>query len=788
MTHIRPLVLGLALSGLAAPLAAQGFGRAVAIQGTDVLVGEPSAGLTPGQVYVFRRGQGGVYIEAARLRASDAAPNDGFGTAIAVRGEWALVSASHQNDSKGAAYVLRRDNRGRWTETGRLLADDAAIGDGFGDAVALGEGIAFVAAAQQDSGAGAVYVFRLQGDRWVQSAKLYPTDRQGGDRFGAVLAVADNQLIASATGRDSRKGIVYVFGMNSEGAWQQQAALEPAGVESNARVGASLLVNAGRVLIGAPGVDRFAGAVYAFGRSEAGDWREQVTLRPFDQARNLQFGTSLAAAGNDILVGAPGASRFQGRVYRFRYDPASEAFTSAVKLAGDSIPASGQFGGTLAASGDLAVAGATGDDNGAGTATVLERSNDEWRPRTKVAGALASVEPMIGERRECRDGRVGMFGCDGVDMMAFLPIAAIGGGRGIAMNDIWGWTDPETGQEWALVGRTDGTAFVDVTDPERPRYAGSLAMTDGARANFWRDIKVYHNHAFIVADGAGQHGMQVFDLTQLRRTGGQAHALQATALYAGVASVHNIVIDTASGYAFAVGSNSGGETCGGGLHMIDIRTPTNPTFAGCFADPSTGRSGTGYTHDAQCVLYAGPDADYHGHQICFGANETALSIADVTSKEAPIAVATASYPNVGYTHQGWLTDDQRFFYMDDELDELQGKTDGTRTLIWDVADLDDPVLLGAYVSENKASDHNLYIVGNLMYQSNYTSGLRVYDIADRAHPRPVGHFDTVPYGEDAPGFGGSWSNYPFFASGTIVVTSGAEGLFVLRRQSPALVP
>jgi choice-of-anchor B domain-containing protein len=189
------------------------------------------------------------------------------------------------------------------------------------------------------------------------------------------------------------------------------------------------------------------------------------------------------------------------------------------------------------------------------------------------------------------------------------------------------------------------------------------------------------------------------------------------------------------------------------------------------------------------VTYHGPDQDYAGHEICFGANETALSIADVTDKESPVAIATASYPNVGYTHQGWLTDDQRYFYMDDELDELQGKTDGTRTLIWDVADLDDPVLLGAYVSDNKSSDHNLYIVGNLMYQSNYTSGLRVLDsvfVADPTAPRlePVAFFDTFPWHSD-PTFEGTWSNYPYFESGTIAVSGIDEGLFLLRLNQDA---
>jgi len=237
-----------------------------------------------------------------------------------------------------------------------------------------------------------------------------------------------------------------------------------------------------------------------------------------------------------------------------------------------------------------------------------------------------------------------------------------------------------------------------------------------------------------------------------------------------------------------VGNSQGGETCGGGLHMINIQDPIHPVFAGCFADTTTGRARTGYSHDAMCIVYRGPDTEHRGSEVCFGANETALSIADVSDKAHPVALAKASYPNVGYSHQGWITDDHRYFYMDDELDELGGTVAGTRTLIWDVSDLDDPLLVKEYISLNRATDHNLYVRGNLMFQSNYVSGLRVLDISTPEQPVEVGYFDTVPVGDDEPGFGGSWSNYPYFKSGVVVVTSKEEGLFVLRPRPRTVIP
>ena len=176
---------------------------------------------------------------------------------------------------------------------------------------------------------------------------------------------------------------------------------------------------------------------------------------------------------------------------------------------------------------------------------------------------------------------------------------------GSRTNDVWGWTDPQTGREYAIVGRSNGTAFVDISDPTDPVYLGSLRKTPGSLASSWRDMKVFDNHVFVVADGAGPHGMQVFDLTRLRDVAGEPAAFLPDALYQRIASVHNIAINERTGIAYALGSGSGGETCGGGLHMIDINTPTEPTFVGCFRDGTTGRAGTGYVHDAQCIHLPG---------------------------------------------------------------------------------------------------------------------------------------------------------------------------------------
>ncbi len=393
---------------------------------------------------------------------------------------------------------------------------------------------------------------------------------------------------------------------------------------------------------------------------------------------------------------------------------------------------------------------------------------------------VAPIRPAA-EVGVCEGGSVEGFGCSGVDLMAHMSVSDLGAMSGGSVSDLWGWTDPTSGREYAIVGRDDGAAFVDLSDPGNPVYVGELPVTTGAAPSMWRDIKVYADHAFVVSDFAGAHGLQIFDLTRLRDVdvAKLPVTFEADAHYDGIHSAHNIAINEETGFAYVVGASGGGETCGGGLHMINVREPKTPRFSGCFADVRTGFSRTGYTHDVQCIRYRGPDVDYRDREICLAANENALSVADVTDKDSPVALAVAEYPLIGYLHQGWVTQDHRHLYMNDEADEIGGLVSRTRTLVWDIQDLNDPVLVKEYLGTTTASDHNLYIQDQYMYQANYQSGLRILDISAPLSPTEIGYFDTAPGSSDEPGFSGAWSVYPYFESGLIIVSSIGEGLFVL---------
>lgn len=764
-----------------------GFGGSAVVGDGEIIVGSTGQTSDAGQLYIYTK-QDGEWTESGRILASDGANDNRFGRALALHGSTLLVGATLQDAPQGAAYIFEKGDDGMWKESAKLIPSETE--ENYGRAVAVNDNFALIATVSKGGGKGAVYVFHKSGDgTWEEHSVLMPEDLQQGDFFGLSVSLSGNRAIVGAPAyqREDYAGSAYVFAYDAaSNEWKQEEKLEVADMDSRSAFGHAVIAYENYAAIGVPGDNQGTGAVYLYMRDgEAGNWQSGGKMVPFDGEPGTQFGMQLGINPNGLWVGAPRASSTRGAIYAMDYDFGSSVWTGVSKIHAVESNRGGQFGNFFAANDGVALIGETGADNGLGIAHVFEQNDmGKWESQTSFFTEIQGMESVVGAKVDCEDGEASLFGCDNVDLLSFVPLHELGGNRGARLNDIWGWEDPDTGIEYTLLGRTDGTSFVDISNPSNPVLVGTLALTEGANPASWRDIKVYQDHAFIVADGAGQHGMQVFDLTQLRDVDAadMPVAFEQSALYDEVASVHNIVINEDTGYAYAVGSNSGGETCGGGLHIIDIRDQLRPTFAGCFSDTETGRSGTGYTHDAQCVTYSGPDTDHQGKEICFSSNETALSIGDVSDKENTIALSNADYPNVGYAHQGWLTEDQKFFYMNDELDEVSGNVTNTRTIIWDVQDLDDPQLVKEFFLETTASDHNLYIRGNLMYQSNYNSGLRIYDISDIENPTPAGHFDTNPFEEGA-GFDGSWSNYPYFESGVIAVSSIGQGLFLVKKSN-----
>ncbi len=369
----------------------------------------------------------------------------------------------------------------------------------------------------------------------------------------------------------------------------------------------------------------------------------------------------------------------------------------------------------------------------------------------------------------CLDGLADGYPCLGYDLVAHLPLSVFDAQSG---NDAWGWTDPLTQKEYVLMGLNTGTAFVDISQADDPIYLGILPRTNetALQGDAWRDVKVFQNHAFVVSE-ASNHGLQVFDLTRLRNVENPPQVFTTDAHYTEIGNAHNVVINEKTGFAYTVGSRN---SYNGGPHFINILNPKAPTPAG-------GYGGHGYSHDAQVVSYRGPDEDYTGKEIYIGSNENELVLIDVTDKANPTPISSVTYPDYQYTHQGWFDETQKYFFVGDELDEVK-KGYNTRTLVFDMSDLKNPLLHYEYLGSLSTIDHNGYVLGNTFYLANYTSGVRMIDISqiETKKMTEIGFFDTYP-DHDNTTFNGVWNVYPYFDSGIIVVSDINSGLFLIQK-------
>ncbi|MDC8004117.1 choice-of-anchor B family protein [Aureisphaera galaxeae] len=364
----------------------------------------------------------------------------------------------------------------------------------------------------------------------------------------------------------------------------------------------------------------------------------------------------------------------------------------------------------------------------------------------------------------CESGMADIFPCENYDLVSQIPLSTM---NSVKANDSWGWTDPMDGKEYAIICLNEATAFIDISDPLNPIYLGQMPG-ESTQHTTWRDAKTYENHVYVVSEDSG-HGMQVFDLTRLRNVASPPEIFTPDNVYTDFGSAHNIAINEDTGYAYALGTS----TFSGGAHFIDLSDPANPVADG-------GHNADGYTHDAHIVTYNGPDSDYTGQEIMIASNETEVDIVDVTDKANPVTIGTIAYNNVNYTHQGWLTEDHRYFILGDETDELNTGIN-SRTIFFDFEDLDNPQFHFEYEGPTGATDHNGYVKGDKFYLANNAAGLRVVDISDIANANATqeGYFDSYPTNDNS-GFNGSWNVYPFFESGHIVISDRAQGFLLVR--------
>ena len=383
----------------------------------------------------------------------------------------------------------------------------------------------------------------------------------------------------------------------------------------------------------------------------------------------------------------------------------------------------------------------------------------------------------------CTGGFAGEYPCQGIDFMSRVPLSSFTGSP-LSASNLWGYVDLDDNREYAIIGLRNGTGVVDITDPVNPVIVGHIAGVSSQ----WREVKVYQfrntsmnrwdAYAYITTEGSGG-GIQIIDLTQLPAS------VSLAGTWTGVSTSHtdhvsNINYSTNASnnpnfppILYISGSNKGG------LRFVSLANPTNLTEIGFW-------TGT-YSHDTYAHVFTDARANQcaPGHNPCevvFSfAGTPGLKIIDVTNKSAPVTLSTFTYPQLGYTHSGWISSDGNYIYLHDELDEQNFGVNG-RIYTIDITNLTAPFVSNIYSTGNAAIDHNGYTIGNKFYYSNYTRGIGILDVTNPNAPVELSYFDTFPTNNNV-GFDGAWGVYPYLPSGNIIISDIQRGLIVVKEQS-----
>jgi choice-of-anchor B domain-containing protein len=415
----------------------------------------------------------------------------------------------------------------------------------------------------------------------------------------------------------------------------------------------------------------------------------------------------------------------------------------------------------------------------------LDVSAAEARRMAKMTAQLTATEKSQAAAA-CVGNTSANFPCQSVSLLSHLAFADLqpASTRG---NDVWGYTDLNTGREYAFMGLENGVAVVDITDPQAPEQVGAGSGT----ATTWRDIKVYqlfdpvaqrwHAYAYATAD-AVPDPLMVLDLS------GLPNGVERVDYTSDYRAAHNeYILNTDYSFGLAQTSDppvlgiAGANLSSGNHRLYSLANPRSPSLLSV--------STAGYAHD----LASFPVRDARKNTQCMNAqsqpfcqvmtdfNENTLDVWDVTNPSAPQKLATQPYVNASYVHSGWWSEDGRYVFVQDELDERNVGLN-TTIRVFDMTDLRAPAQVGSWVGPTRAIDHNGYVKGNRYYISNYSEGLTVLDLSNPAAPVRVGYFDTFPASSDT-AFVGAWGVYPFFASGVLAVGDINSGLYILRNET-----
>lgn len=316
-------------------------------------------------------------------------------------------------------------------------------------------------------------------------------------------------------------------------------------------------------------------------------------------------------------------------------------------------------------------------------------------------------------------------------------------------NDIWGWTSPETGIEYALVGLLDGLSIVSLEDKENPV---EVARIPGDTST-WRDIKTWKSFAYVTTDQSGTNeGVTVIDLSNLPESAPFYRWRPAVGDFDELRTCHNIYIDE-SGYAYLAGCNINN----GGMLILNVDTPTGePEYVA--AGPPV------YAHDVYVM---------NGHMYASELFEGQMAIYDVSDKQNLQLLGTQPTP-FSFTHNIWVNDDETVAFTTDEVANAP-------VAAYDITDFGEIEELDQYrpaaTLGSGVIPHNVHVWNDYLLISYYTDGAKIVDASRPSNLIEVGSFDTW-LGPDG-GFNGAWGLFPYFPSRTVAVSDINNGLYVL---------
>jgi choice-of-anchor B domain-containing protein len=391
--------------------------------------------------------------------------------------------------------------------------------------------------------------------------------------------------------------------------------------------------------------------------------------------------------------------------------------------------------------------------------------------------------------QECTGGKAGGFNCDAIDLVSHVSLGSFSS-KPSAANDIWGHVDLNTGTEYAIIGLTNGTAVVSLADPANPVEIGTVSGSNTS----WRDIKVYQwfdtltsrwkANAYVTSEGSDK--IQIIDLSQLPTS------IARLATDSAEGAAHNVYISnldyTTNTALSGLTPNLhivGQSSAGGAFKSYSLTNPGR--LSASFSH--SGATRDDYTHDASSMVVDDARAQASCQTaICtvlLDFNENSMRLWNITNPSQSKPLSEVSYAKAEYVHSGWWSEDKRYVFVHDELDEQRAGLN-TTLRVFNVDNLDAPSLVKVWSGPTKAIDHNGYVRGNRYYMSNYQRGVTILDISQPDDPKEVGYFDTFP-ASDSNAFNGVWGVYPYLPSGLVIASDINSGLYILRDKTQSQI-